>query len=197
MRLSSWKSWGFGLAMVSLAGLGMASAQTLAGVTTTLDQTLESKSAAVGTPITATLKGSVKAGGLDLPKGTQLIGRIAEVKAAQKGSPASVSVVFATAKLKNGKEVPVKATVIAAYPRSADQGGEDGGITMGAPPQQVPLDGVYDQEPGALSRVSLKSAVKSSDSATFASNENFKLPSGTLLQLGVGAAGTAAQNAAE
>jgi len=192
MRLASWKQWSLGLAVVSLVGVGAAGAQSLAGVTTTLDHTLESKSATVGEPVTAKLNGSLKADGLDLPRGTELVGKVADVKAAQSGGPASVSLLFTTAKLKDGKEVPVKATVIAVYPRSADDGVEGSGITMGEAPQQVPMDGSYDQEPGALPHVAMKSAVQNSDSVTFTSSENFKLPAGTFLQLGVGAPGTSA-----
>lgn len=190
MRLASWKHWGLGLAAVSLVGLGTACAQSLAGVTTVLNRTLESKSATVGEPVTATLKGSVKADGLDLPKGTELTGKVAEVKAAENGGDATVSLVFTTAKLKDGKEVPVKATVIAAFPRSASDGVNGSGVIMGAAPQQVPSDGVYQQEPGALSHVGLKSAVKDSDSGTFTSSKDFKLPAGTFLQLGVGSVGS-------
>ena len=196
MRLIFLKNWSLGLAAVSLVGLGTASAQSLAGVTTTLDHALESKNAAVGQPVTATLKGSLKADGLDLPKGTDLVGKVAEVQPAQDGTPASVSVVFTTAKLRDGKEVPVKATVIAAFPQSADDGIEGTGVAMGAAPKQVPLDGVYDQEPGALSHVTMKSAVKSSDSAIFTGSGNFKLPAGTFLQLGVGSANTNGSGAA-
>lgn len=195
MRFISLKNWGLSLAMVSLASLGAASAQSLAGVTTALDHPLESKNATVGEPVTATLKGSVKADGLDLPKGTDLVGKVAEVQPAQNGTPASVSVVFTTAKLKDGKEVPVKATVIAVFPQSADAGIEGSGITMGAAPKQVPLDGAYDQEPGALSHVEMKSAVKNSDSVTFTGSNNFKLPAGTFLQLGVGSANTSGDGA--
>lgn len=195
MRTASWKNWSLGLALVSLVGVGAASAQSLAGVTTTLDHTLESKSATVGQPITATLKGSVKTDGLDLPKGTRLEGKVAEVTPAQNGGQNSVSVIFTTAKLKDGKEIPIKATVIAAYPRTADDGVEGAGITMGAAPHQVPLDGTYDQEAGALAHVDMKSAVKSADSATFSSRDNFRLPAGTFLQLGVGSAETSGSGA--
>jgi hypothetical protein len=187
MRLVSWKNWSLGLAMVSLVGLS-ASAQSLAGVTTTLDHTLESSSATVGEPVTATLRESLKTNGLDLPRGTELVGKVAEVKQAQNGGQASVSLVFTTAKLKHGKELPVKATVIAAFPQSADDVEDGGGMTMGAAPRQVPSDGTYQQEPGALAHVAMNSSVKSSDSVTFTSSENFKLPAGTFLQLGVGGA---------
>jgi hypothetical protein len=197
MRLVSWKHWSLGLAMVSLVGVGSAGAQSLAGVTTTLDHTLESKSATVGQPVTAKLTGSLKSDGLDLPRGTDLVGKVAEVRAAQNGTPASISVVFTTAKLKDGKEVPVKATVIAAFPHSSDESLEGSDTTIGDAPKQVASDGEFDQEPGALSHVTVKSAVKSSDSVTFTSNDNFRLPAGTFLQLGVGAVSPATTSAAE
>ncbi len=43
------------------------------------------------------------------------MGTVAEIKNAD-GSPVSLSLVFTSVKLKDGKEIPVKATVIAAYP---------------------------------------------------------------------------------
>ncbi|HEY1809296.1 MAG TPA: hypothetical protein VGG42_12080 [Acidobacteriaceae bacterium] len=196
MRLASWKNWSLALAMVSLVA-GTACAQSLTGVTTTLDRTLESKTAKVDEPVTAKLNSSVKSDGLDLPRGTELLGKVAGVKAAENGGQASVSLVFTTAKLKDGKEIPVKATVIAAFPRSAGDGGDGGGVNMAPAPQQVASDGVFDQDPGALSHVSMNSAVKNSESATFTSSRNFKLPAGTFLQLGVGSAGAATTSAAE
>jgi hypothetical protein len=196
MRLASWKNWSLGLAVVSLVA-GTACAQSLAGVTTTLDRTLESKAAKVGEPITAKLNGSVKSDGLDLPRGTELLGKVAGVKAAENGGQASVSLVFTTAKLKDGRQIPVKATVIAAFPHSAVDAGDGAGVSMAPAPQQVASDGVFDQEPGALSHVAMNSAVKNSDSVTFTSNKDFKLPAGTFLQLGVGSAGAATTSAAE
>ncbi|HEX3662899.1 MAG TPA: hypothetical protein VHU89_15800 [Acidobacteriaceae bacterium] len=195
MHLSSWKYWGLSLAVVSLAGVGIARAQSLAGVTTTLDHTLESKSARVGEPVTATLRESVKRDGLNLPRGTELVGKVAAVNAAQNGGQSSLSLLFTTAKLKDGKEVPVKATIIAAFPRSVNDSGDGSGATLGEPPQQVPSDGVFDQEPGALSHVTMTSAVKNDESATFTSSREFKLQAGTFLQLGVGAAGASSTGA--
>jgi hypothetical protein len=53
MRFTSFKKFSFGLALVSLAAAGAASAQSLVGVNTTLDRTLDSKSAAAGQVVTA------------------------------------------------------------------------------------------------------------------------------------------------
>lgn len=183
MRLASWKSWSLGLAMVSFVALGAASAQSLAGVTTQLDHTLDSKSVKAGEAVTAKVKQGVKADGLKLPKGAELIGKVADVKTAQDGK-VSVSLVFTAAKLKDGKEIPVKATVIGAYPESAGGDSNYGTIAMAPVPATVPSDGVYRQV-GTLPHVEMSSAVKNADSVTFSSDGHFKLEDGIFLQLGV------------
>src|ERR1700728_2106073 len=103
MRITSLKSLSWGLALASLVGVGVASAQSLVGVNTKLDRTLDSKSAAVGQVVTARLDGTVTtADGTKLPRGTELIGKVADVKNAN-GNPVSVSLLFTSAKLKGGK----------------------------------------------------------------------------------------------
>lgn len=196
MRLASWKRWSLGLAMVGLMTAAAASAQSLAGVTTQLDRTLDSKNAKVGEVVTAKVRETVKADGLTLPRGTELVGKVADVKTAQDGK-VSVSLVFTEAKLKGGREIPVKATVIGAYPASAGGDGNYNATTMGPVPSQVPNNGVYTQQ-GTLGNVNLSSAVANNDSATFTSNGHFKLEDGTYLQLGVAPTSTASgTNAAE
>jgi hypothetical protein len=189
MRFQSLKNVSFVLAVASLVAVGSASAQTLVGVTTKLDHTLDSNSAAAGQVVTAKLDGTVKTSdGMKLPKGTELIGKVAEVKSAQNGSP-SVSLVFTTAKLKDGKEIPVKATLLAVYPESAGDGAAYGAETMAPAPEQVEADGRF-QQAGALKNISMTSAVKSSASGTFSSTDaSFKLEAGTFLQVGIAPAG--------
>lgn len=189
-----------GVALVSLMA-GAASAQTLSGVNTRLVQPLDSATAAVGQAVAVKLENSVKTtDGVKLPRGTELIGKIAAVNPSQKGGPASVSLVFTTAQLKGGKQIPVKATLLAAFP--SDQGVQaqySNESTMDIVPDHVAADLQVDQEPGALKDVTLKAAVKDPDSGTFSrTNGNFKLGAGTYLQLGVGpAAGGASTSAAE
>ena len=75
----SLKNLSLGLAMVSLSA-GAAFAQSLTGVNARLVRPLDSQTAAQGQPVTAKLDGSVKtADGVKLPKGTELIGKIADV----------------------------------------------------------------------------------------------------------------------
>jgi hypothetical protein len=190
MRFTSLKSLSYGLALASLVGVGVASAQSLVGVNTKLDRTLDSKSAAVGQVVTAKLDGTVTtADGTKLPRGTELVGKIAEVKNAN-GSPVSVSLLFTSAKLKDGKEVPVKATVLAAFPEADPVGVSLGDVATQQAPEKVAGDGSFNQQPGALSHVALTSAVKSPDSGTFSSTAgNFKLYAGTFLQVGIAPAG--------
>jgi hypothetical protein len=179
-----------GAALVSLMAVGAASAQTLAGVNTRLVQPLDSATAAPGQAIAVKLDGSVKTtDGVKLPRGTELVGKIAEVKPSQNGGPASVSVVFTTAQLKGGKQIPVKATLLAAYP--GDQGVEAqySDATADTVADNVSGDHQVDQEPGALPGVTLKAAVKDPDSGTFSkAGGNFKLGAGTFFQIGVGSA---------
>jgi hypothetical protein len=191
MRFTSFKRFSLGLALVSVAAAGAASAQSLVGVNTRLDRTLDSKSAAAGQVVTAKLDGTVTADGTKLPKGTELIGKVADVKNASGST--SVSVVFTSAKLKDGKEIPVKATVLAAYPE-----GDPVGVTLGDV-AQVAGDGVFEQQPGALDHVALSSAVRNHESGTFSStNGSFKLLAGTNLQVGIAPASSGSgTNAAE
>lgn len=184
-----------GLALVSFLSVGAASAQTLAGVNATLDHNLDSKKAAVGQSITAKLDSSVKTtDGIDLPRGTELIGKVAAVTNDQKNT--SISLLFTTAKLKDGKEIPIKATVIGAYPSSQAIGDD---INSVAPaPDSIAADGTFTQQPGALRHVALTSAVKNENSGTFSSNDGpFRLTAGTFLQVGLAraASGTATRAA--
>jgi hypothetical protein len=198
MRFQSLKNLSFGVALVSAIAVGSASAQTLVGVNTRLDHTLDSTSAASGQVVTAKLDGTVTTDGVKLPKGTELIGKVAEVKAAQNGSAASVSLVFTSAKLKDGKEIPVKATLLAAYPESAGDAATYSGDLIGPAPAQVGGDSAFNQQAGALRNVAMNSAVKSSDSGTFLSDGNFRLLAGTVLQVGIApAGGVSGANAAE
>ncbi|MGC1160108.1 MAG: hypothetical protein WA891_20115, partial [Acidobacteriaceae bacterium] len=95
MRFTSFKKLSFGLAVISFAAAA-ASAQSLVGVNTRLDRTLDSKSAANGQVVTAKLDGTVTtADGTRLPKGTELVGKVEDVKNANGTS--SLSLVFTSA----------------------------------------------------------------------------------------------------
>ncbi|HEX4309888.1 MAG TPA: hypothetical protein VHZ25_07655 [Acidobacteriaceae bacterium] len=194
MRFTSLKNLSFGLALASLVSVGVASAQSLVGVNAKLDRTLDSKSAAVGQTVTAKLDGAVTLSGTKLARGTELMGKVAEVKS---GNPVSVTLLFTSAKLKDGKEIPVKATLIAASSESDPVGVSLGDVAAGGAPTQIEADRAFNQQPGALEHVGLTSAVKDHDSGTFTSTSgNFKLVAGTNLQVGIAAASSASGTSA-
>lgn len=199
MRFSL-KTWSFGLAVASFAAAGVASAQSLVGVNAQLVHTLDSASAKAGEAVAVKLDSTIRtADGMKLPKGTELVGTVAEVQASQNGGPAVLTLILNKAELKNGKQIPVKATVVGAYPASQGDSSGDTDQVMAEPPAQIAPDATIDQEPGALKKIALNASVKSSDSVTFRrANGNFKLESGTYFQVGLAPlSGAAATSAAE
>lgn len=162
----------------------------LVGANARLVDTVDTKKASPGQAITAKLTSNVKeAGTVELPKGTLLIGRVDQVNQSVNGSPATLSVTFDQAKLSDGRTVPVKATLLGAYP--ADAGDYyvetgNGGALIGGLPASVPADQKIDQEPGTLGNVEMRSAVQSNASGVFTSkNRNIDLKSGTQLQVAI------------
>ncbi len=162
----------------------------LVSVNATLEHSLNSKDAAQGQTVKAKLTDSAKTeNGMKLEKGTVLLGKVEQVQKSTDNSPAKLSVTFDQAKLKDGRTVPVKATLLAAYPPN---GGNyypytaSSGMTLGTKQQSVSPDRKVDQEPGALGNVSMHSAVQSDTSGTFTSKDgNINLRKGTQLQIAV------------
>ena len=80
----------------------------------TLDSTLDAKKAKQGEPVTAKLEGSVQIPDAQaLPKNTVLEGHVDQVQASEHKSDSLMVVTFDKAKLKDGQELPIKATIIA------------------------------------------------------------------------------------
>jgi hypothetical protein len=194
----SLQSLSLAVAVVSLVAASAASAQSLAGVNTSLVQPLDSATATQGQAVTVKLDGSVKTpDGVKLPRGTELVGKVAAVQPSQNGGPASVSVVFTTAQLKGGKQIPVKATLLAAYPGDQGAGAQYSDEVTNMVADSVSADHEVDQQPGALGGVELKAAVKDEDSGTFLrTSGNFKLKAGTFFQVAVGSAASGTGTAA-
>ncbi|MGB9031573.1 MAG: hypothetical protein WCC27_15740, partial [Acidobacteriaceae bacterium] len=84
------------------------------------------------------------------------------------------------------KTVPVKVTVVGAYPSDANEGATYGNVAMGSAPHHVQGRDKFDQEPGLLSKVSMTSRVSGHNSATFSDKDgDVKLRAGTFLQVGI------------
>lgn len=200
---SSLRDLSLGLVTASLAFAGAAWAQPspstqtmhqqqvrywkLVGVNARLDHNLSTRNAHQGQTVEARLNGAVKtASGMKLPRGTQLWGEVESVHASTNRGPATLSLVFTKAKLKSGREIPVKVTVLGAYPSDEAQLAVMGSQTMPPAPRHISSKERIDQEAGLLSHISLHSAVQANNSATFRDRKgNFKLNSGTFLQVGI------------
>lgn len=202
MRFRLFTPSSLGLSAMLVAMCGYALAQTapqnfeLVGANANLVQNLDSKNAAQGQKISAQLTSNVKNGSTELPKGTILFGQVEQVQSSNNNGPSQLSVVFDQARLKNGQTVPVKATLLGAYPVEDGSFYEDGG-TGGSPEEVLPThiasDQKIDQEPGTLSHVALHSAVQSDASGVFTSKDrNIDLRKGTRLQLGIAPEGSPA-----
>ena len=193
------RNWSFGVAFLCAgAVLAQPPASTpqnmkqqqpwnLVGVDAQLQQGINTRNAHLGQSIEARLYRSVEtANGTRLRRGTALSGKIERVQASTNHGPAVLSVVFTKAQLRNGRTIPVKVTIIGAYPADEAQLIVDGDRTIPPAPRHIGDKASFDQEPGSLHHVSLHSAVQNSDSATFRDERgNLKLRDGTFLQIGI------------
>jgi hypothetical protein len=180
-------SLGAAMAAFLLAAPG-AFAATLEGGTARLDHSIDAQNARQGQRVEARLDGAVRSrsAGLDLPKGTELIGTVSAVQASQNGGASSMSLTFTKAQTKDGKTIPVKVTVVAAYPSSAGGADPYGEQAMAPPPRHISAQEKVDQESGILSHTSMMASAAGNRSATFRDKSgNVRLKAGTYLEVGI------------
>lgn len=188
VRFSSFSILGISALAVSM--YGYAAAQTtpqniqLVGAQARLINNVDSKDATQGQVITAVLTDNVKtADSTELHKGTLLIGKVQDVQKSDNNGPSKLTVVFDQAKLKDGKTIPVKATLLGAFPAPEGFDVDGSGSPVALLPQSIPDSRQVDQEPGTLSHVAMHSAVQSDASGVFTSDDrNIDLKRGTQLQ---------------
>ena len=159
---------------------------TLYSADAVLTGALNSTSAKMGQTVTAKLTGDVKTTeSMELPKGTLLIGKVDQVQNSSSNGGSTLSLIFDRAQIGKGHEIPIKATLLGAYPPPVYN--YDGAASsMAMQPSTISSDRTVDQGPGILSDVSLTSAVKSNVSGVFTSaNRSIKLQNGTRLQVAV------------
>jgi hypothetical protein len=158
------------------------------GVNARLDQALDVQSARVGQTVEVKLDQSVNtANGAKLPAGTEVWGKVEKVETSQNGAPSLMTLRFTTAALKNGQKIPVKVTVIGAYPASAGSSYVNSmGTEIPPVPSHIRAQDKFTQEPGLLHHIEMKSSVQAHNSATFTDRDgNVKLNRGTYLQLAI------------
>ncbi len=181
MKRFATSSLSIATALFALAGRGLAMGQSqpvqLMSGTAELVHSIDSQSATQGQAVSAKLTETIETPqGVKLPHGTELLGHVAEVQASHDKSPAKLALTFDKAQLKDGKQLPIKATLLEVAPP-----GQLAGV-----PQKVGSDGAFNQEAGEISGVSMHSSVRAEDSGTLMSKDgNIRLETGTQLVIAV------------
>jgi hypothetical protein len=123
-----------------------------------LDNTLDTKKAKQGEAVTAKLEENVEIPDAQaLPKNTVLEGHVDQVQASDHKSDSMMVVTFDKAKLKDGQEVPIKATILAVTEPASMQQEAAGGtpasagspMPSGAPKGSGPMGGSSASTPSA------------------------------------------------
>lgn len=192
MKSNYLRSYALGIA-AALMAIPMYASQSqpqqtnLVSANAVLMQGLNSKSIHDGQTVTAKLTSNVKAANnVDMPKGTVLTGKVEQVQRSyNNGNESKIGVVFNKARL-NGREVPIKATLLAAYPPVPYNAMESPSSYMMIQPRHISSNAKIDQEPGTLSHVAMRSSVQSNVSGVFLSkNHSIDLHRGTRIQLAI------------
>jgi hypothetical protein len=167
-----------------------------------LNKTLDAKKAKQGDPVTAKLQESVKIpDAKELPNNTLLIGHIDQVQASEKKSDSSIQVTFDKAQLKDGTQIPIKATVMqinapseggapfqqGGAPQAGGSAAPSGGSSRGMAPTpgaSAPAPaGTPDAGQEGLNGVTLQSDIHEQSSGTFvAKGKNVHLAEGTQME---------------
>lgn len=181
MRRSASSSLSIAATAFMLAGgafaLGQSQSMQLMSGSAELVHTIDSNSAMQGQIVSAKLTDTIKTPeGLKLPRGTELLGHVSQVQASHDKSPAKLALTFDKAQTKDGKQVPIKATLVEVAPA---------GELLGVPGKVAP-DDAFNQEPGEISGVSMHSSVKADNSGTLISKDrNIRLETGTECMIAI------------
>jgi len=151
-----------------------------------LDKALDARKAQAGQEFRATLTGTIHLkNGMELPRGTALLGTIATDKM-QSGGRSTLALRFTQAQLKDGKAIPIQAMIVGvAPPESYETWEQNGG---GAPPDPWNREVLQVDQVGVLSGVDLHSRIASENSGAFVSTrkDDMKLAAKSQLSLAVG-----------
>jgi hypothetical protein len=153
-----------------------------------LDKDLDARKAQTGQQFRAKITDTVHLkNGTELPRGTTLVGKITKDEMDHNGQ-SMLAVDFTKAQLKDGKTIPIEATIIGVGAPSSSNYYDFS--AAGAPP--VPWNGTSLQvdDIGMISGMDLHSRIGGENSGTFVSKKSdMKLTAGTQLSLAIGAQG--------
>lgn len=172
---------------------GQSEASQMVPARADLDHTLDAKNAKPGHAFEARLLNKVHLkDGQDLPRGTTLVGKVGQDDMNENGR-SKLALCFDQAKLKDGKTVPIKATILGIY----NPGSQPLDFNV-APGEQVPNDWNHKvlqvDQIGAVSGADLHSKIGSQNSGVLvsSSDDDIRLRPGTELTLAI-----ASQNQSE
>jgi hypothetical protein len=158
-----------------------------------LAQQIDSKHARPGEQFQAKLTDHVQLkDGTELPKGTELIGTVATDHMGANGT-STLALNFTSADLKNGKQIPIRATIIGIAPPEYGAGWT--GSATQAGPSRWNGDTLQVDEVDALSGVDLHSRIAGKNSGVFVSNkkDNMRISNQSQLSLAIAAGGPTSQ----
>lgn len=185
-----------GLQSSSMSQSGAQEAARMVPAKAMLSKALDSTKDQPNSTIEAKLRSKVTlSDGTVLPSNTILMGRVTTDDMHQ-GGMAKLALRFTHAQLKDGKVVPIKATIIDILtPGSLATGNVTGGFDDNAPNSWTEKTLAVDQV-GVISGVDLHSRIASKNSAVFVSTKkhDVKLPRGSELQLAIAPAMNAANS---
>lgn len=159
--------------------MGQTEANRMVPAEAILAKTIDSRKAQAGQQFSATLSDKVQLkNGPELPRGTELIGTVATDDMHASGT-SRLALRFTQAQLKDGKTIPIKATIVSLY-------NADGGDSYD-PNFWTPDVLRIDQE-RALSGVELHSRIADRNSGVFVSTKDeVRLPRGYGIALAIAA----------
>jgi len=126
--------------------------------------------------------------GTELPKNTILLGKVTQDDMQQNGL-SKLALRFDTAELKDGKVVPVRASIVGYYSPGSMETAVGNGENAQMPNSWTSMTTQTDQV-DALNGVDLHSRIASNNSGVFVSTkkDDVKLPAGSELQFAIGPA---------
>jgi len=165
---------------------GSSEAMNMVPAEADLVKTLDAKDLHAGQQFQAKLADTIHLkNGPELRKGTELVGTVVTDRMSSDGQTSTLALRFTEAELKNGKVVPIKATIVGIYPPSS---GNFYGSLSQTPNYWTPKTLQVDQI-GAMAGIDLHSKIAARDSAVFVSKkkDNMKFNQGSEFAIAIAA----------
>ncbi|MGH9604785.1 MAG: hypothetical protein ACRD3N_03695 [Terracidiphilus sp.] len=165
---------------------GSQEAQRMVPARADLVKTLDARNLQAGQQFKAQLRDTIHLkNGPTLPRGTVLVGKVVTDKMNSDGQTSTFALRFTQANLKDGKSVPIKATIVGVYaPEGQSSYGEMGHTPNYWTPQTLQVDQV-----GVIKGVDLHSKIAANNSGVFVTmkRNDMKFKEGSELAIAVAA----------